>query len=175
MFWRFLCHGNLLSHSVNGRLLVCPRVVSRSKPTSDDFSSECCFPVCLKLNLRIALLCLIIKRLVFPLSTTISQPYPRFWQDPRADIVGLLTDLRCCPMANVWWKVAAVERSCSENACAGGTLDCGGLTPPWDFGAAAVRLRTAFPPRGAKAASSRRTPRRCAHFHGFRVPVSRRA
>jgi hypothetical protein len=52
---------------------------------------------------------------------------------------------------------------CSENGCAEGALECGGLTPPWKAEAT------------AKAASSRRTPRRFAHFHAFWVPVSRRA
>jgi len=58
----------------------------------------------------------------------------------------------------------------SENACAEGTLECGGSTPPWNFGTAPARLRTAFAARCATAASSRRTPRRCAHFHGLWVP-----
>jgi hypothetical protein len=55
-------------------------------------------------------------------------------------------------------------RDCFENACAGGTLECGGSTPP-------LRLPQVY----SKAASSRRTPRRCAQGHGFRVVVSRQA
>jgi hypothetical protein len=51
-----------------------------------------------------------------------------------------------------------------QNRCAEGTLECGGLTPPWDLGSGAMPLRTAFGPGCAKAASSRRTPRRFARF-----------
>jgi hypothetical protein len=51
-----------------------------------------------------------------------------------------------------------------ESARAEGTLECGGSTPP---------LR--MPQLYSKAASSRRTPRRCARFQGLWPPVSRRA
>ena len=58
---------------------------------------------------------------------------------------------------------SAIPR-CFESACGGGSLECGGSTPP-------LRLPQVY----SKAASSRRTPRRCAQGHGFWVVVSRRA
>ena len=36
----------------------------------------------------------------------------------------------------------------------GALVECGGLTPPWDFGAVAPWLRTAFGLRRAMAAAS---------------------
>jgi len=50
---------------------------------------------------------------------------------------------------------------CSENLCAGGTLECGSDAAALEF--------------WQKGGSWRyRTPRRFAHFHGFWVPVSNR-
>ena len=60
---------------------------------------------------------------------------------------------------------------CFENACAEATLDCGGLMPPWDrYGTSSAGAINPSIPLSAKAASSRRNPRRFAHFDGFPVP-----
>ena len=59
---------------------------------------------------------------------------------------------------------------CCENACAEGALECpsvDGLDAAFGpLGAGAAGLRTGFGRWCTKAASSRRTPRRFAHFRG---------
>jgi len=56
------------------------------------------------------------------------------------------------------------EEGAAEDRVASGRCE-GGVEPPWNFGMRRARLRTALRPGSAKAASSRRTPRRLRRKH----------